>query len=912
MRTPAAHIVTIALLLVLRTPTFAVTYYISPTGNDAHNGTSPATAWRTIDRAQQATQGMQPGDQMLFQRGGTYPGTLHLNSWATEAAPILFGAYGEGPDPIISGGVPVSGWTVYQGNIWRAPFEEAPKYLIVDGAPMTLARYPDTGWLHNVQGSNSSLSDPANLGQPDGQWNGATVVARTTNYSYEKMTVTAHANGTLTFAPIGRNFADEDWGFFIQNSLHALDAAGEWYHDAAAGQLYFRPPGDADPNTMEVLASVHAHGFVPGWQREHLIVENLVFQGQTAAGISTEVAHHVIVRHCTFRFGYKGISSTGSNNRYINNHFHDTYASAINVQVEPGTRVENNLFERIALVPGGGEDGWGYFGVTASGAGTVVRGNVMDQVGYIAIGTTANGLVERNIVRHACAILNDGAAITFDDCDGVIVRDNIVEDMVCDLTSVATEHHERYKIGFGIYFGNRVIKNTIVERNTVTRCDGAGIHVDHTKLNSGNIVRDNVLFDNAVQLSISDYSNNNTPGGSPPWYVPAFNTVYSGNVMYSIRPDQLCMRQLHVHSTEMVDFGTFTNNRYFNPYEELSISLRVLPASTTHLLTLERWQEEHGQDAGSTRSPLRLPAFEVLDVLGPENITNGQFTQDVGGWSGWPTTTEVTVDHTYLDNGAMKVHMPNNDQYDYFFLHQPQMFDVTEGAWYRLKASTQSTMHGVVTVEMKGESQITGPYSFWNKRIPFSDERRDLEMYFQSDRTEQVRTQLVNHWTEHTYWMDNISLHEVAVEPVDPYARHMLVINHQGTAQSFPLTGCWSDVDAGLHSGSITLGPFGSIVLQKEEETLCMAMDVDDPPGAATIGVYPNPVQAGGELFFRAPLQVTAEARLMDAAGRTVHQERLAPGKGHMPIAGNLPKGVYHLQLVEESGRTHAHRLVVM
>src|SRR5690606_7365443 len=110
--------------------------------------------WRTLQRAQQVTQSMQPGDMMLFERGGLYPGKLNLNASGSAAAPIIFGAYGSGPDPIISGGVPVSGWTPYQGNIWRASFSQAPKYVIVNGTPMTLARHPNTGWIKNVQGSN--------------------------------------------------------------------------------------------------------------------------------------------------------------------------------------------------------------------------------------------------------------------------------------------------------------------------------------------------------------------------------------------------------------------------------------------------------------------------------------------------------------------------------------------------------------------------------------------------------------------------------------------------------------------------------------------------------------------------------------------------------------------------------------
>src|SRR5690606_12797232 len=148
-----------------------------------------------------------------------------------------------------------------------------------------------------------------------------------------------------------------------------------------------------------------------------------------------------------------------------------------------------------------GENWWGYMGLRDRGDGAVIRNIRLNNVGYIGIIAEDNTLVERNVVLHATSILNDGAGIAFDHADGITIRDNIVLDMDCDLTSVATSHNVFYKIGFGIYFGNTSIRNATVERNTVARCEGAGIHVDHTMVSSGNIIRDNVLFDNKIQLS---------------------------------------------------------------------------------------------------------------------------------------------------------------------------------------------------------------------------------------------------------------------------------------------------------------------------------------------------------------------------------------------------------------------------
>ena len=48
-------------------------YHVSPSGDDAASGTTPATAWRTIGRVNAATFG--PGDRVLFEGGRPSPTT---------------------------------------------------------------------------------------------------------------------------------------------------------------------------------------------------------------------------------------------------------------------------------------------------------------------------------------------------------------------------------------------------------------------------------------------------------------------------------------------------------------------------------------------------------------------------------------------------------------------------------------------------------------------------------------------------------------------------------------------------------------------------------------------------------------------------------------------------------------------
>jgi hypothetical protein len=93
----------------------AATYYVdSVNGNDAADGQSETTAWRTNARVNQTAY--QPGDRIFYKRGGVYPGHLHPSGSGVAGNPITLSAYGEGARPIIDGegnSMPVGSTTAY-------------------------------------------------------------------------------------------------------------------------------------------------------------------------------------------------------------------------------------------------------------------------------------------------------------------------------------------------------------------------------------------------------------------------------------------------------------------------------------------------------------------------------------------------------------------------------------------------------------------------------------------------------------------------------------------------------------------------------------------------------------------------------------------------------------------------------
>ncbi|MDD2361877.1 MAG: hypothetical protein PHH84_02795 [Oscillospiraceae bacterium] len=77
------------------------TYYVSTSGSDFNDGTSPQTPWKTVDPVNRIT--LKPGDNVLFRRGDVFVGAhlaLRGNGCTEEASWITIDAYGDGANPL--------------------------------------------------------------------------------------------------------------------------------------------------------------------------------------------------------------------------------------------------------------------------------------------------------------------------------------------------------------------------------------------------------------------------------------------------------------------------------------------------------------------------------------------------------------------------------------------------------------------------------------------------------------------------------------------------------------------------------------------------------------------------------------------------------------------------------------------
>ena len=100
----------------------AATYYVSASGSDSNAGTSPSSAWRTVNKVNGGH--FAPGDSVLFEGGSTFSdSTLMPAQSGTAGSPIVFGSYGSGQATISN----------TQGAVWFA----GKSYLTFDNLDLT-------------------------------------------------------------------------------------------------------------------------------------------------------------------------------------------------------------------------------------------------------------------------------------------------------------------------------------------------------------------------------------------------------------------------------------------------------------------------------------------------------------------------------------------------------------------------------------------------------------------------------------------------------------------------------------------------------------------------------------------------------------------------------------------------------
>lgn len=131
-----ARILAAIIFSLISSTSWATSYYVDATsGNDNHTGLSPTTAWRSITKVNLSS--FKPGDQIRFERGEIWREHLSIPSSGSSGRHIIFGAYGSGSKPVISGADIFDNWTsevIGSFTVYYASAATEAKQLLEDGS----------------------------------------------------------------------------------------------------------------------------------------------------------------------------------------------------------------------------------------------------------------------------------------------------------------------------------------------------------------------------------------------------------------------------------------------------------------------------------------------------------------------------------------------------------------------------------------------------------------------------------------------------------------------------------------------------------------------------------------------------------------------------------------------------------
>ena len=546
-------------------------FYVSPCGNDDLDG-SAAHPFRTPERAVEAVRAAKKGKNgvtVCFHAGEYHTRGICLGEADSGSAdcPVVYRAFGDG-EVILDGGVtlkssafrPVSGEARERlspevrehvvafdlTSLGLTPEDWGPvhpigafgteqKYdgflpgenceLFVNGQRMTLARYPDEGFLR--------LSAVADVGDcfefPEQNyhydWNGrrnhrggAYIMDKETTAQLKKWksleglwcygyfyhdwadSSTPVASFDLehrTFFPahVSRYGARKDALYYFYNALEALDRPGEWYLDRQSGMLYLYPPvplADARVEmTMAQSSLIYAENV------NHVTFEGFTLKGCRSDALVIRGEDNTVRRLTVYAVMGNAVVAEGKRNTVSECDISHTGRGGIclsggdRVTLTPGENcAENNLIHDWAEV---------YMtynpAVRLEGVGNVCAHNEIYNAPHSAVMYSGNDhIVEYNVIHDVVTHSSDAGAIYAGGdwtAQGCVVRYNCLwnvgggeftpdgiyfDDMLSGQTACGNLVIGVRKNGFLIGGGrdNRIRGNIIVRCGTPVKYDDRG------------------------------------------------------------------------------------------------------------------------------------------------------------------------------------------------------------------------------------------------------------------------------------------------------------------------------------------------------------------------------------------------------------------------------------------------------
>lgn len=316
------------------TTTAGKTFYVDATnGNDNNDGTSPETAWQSIEKVNNTT--FFPGSQILLKAGESWTGMLWPKGSGAEGSPIILSSYGTGDRPrilmdenanmtedLMRIATPIydrkvnqtfylhnqSYWEVNNIEFYNPGFDEnnhvdpnrefeRGMYITAEDVGQIDHIYINNVYIHGFQGNNSG-----NLGKESG----GIIFFVNANFDASKRKPTWFNDVRITnctIEDVGRS------GFFLLSPWKTRDMTenGQWggrwsaVNQAGEGSLGAFTPSTNIYIGSNILRRIDGDGIIlqcmDGVVAEYNLVDEPCVDTQFAAGIFPYLVSNAVIRY---------------------------------------------------------------------------------------------------------------------------------------------------------------------------------------------------------------------------------------------------------------------------------------------------------------------------------------------------------------------------------------------------------------------------------------------------------------------------------------------------------------------------------------------------------------------------------------------------------------------------------------
>ncbi|MEO7802324.1 MAG: Ig-like domain-containing protein, partial [Ginsengibacter sp.] len=846
------------LFLLLVVNANAKNYYFSSTSGDdsrtAAQANNSATPWKSIGKLNSIFSILVAGDSILFKRGDVFHGAITVAKSGTASSPIVFSAYGSGSKPMISSLVTFSNWNSIGNGIYESSNSELGakiNIVLFNGKQQEMGRYPNSetannGYLmYESHVGRTSITD--NQLSSSVNWTGAELVLRTRRWVIDRNLINSHSGTTITYTASNSYEPYNNNGYFIQNSIKTLDRLGEWYYSPSTKKLsmYF---GSNSPSSFAVQASAR-EDLISVTSYNYLVFDNLEIRGANASGIKIRNGTSITIKNCDVDFsGQDGINVsshdylkienstvTNSNENGINLNYSGDFAT-----------IRNNKITNTALFLGfnGNGDGKG-IGIKTFGNGNVVEYNEILNTGYIGIYFNGNNaVIKNNLVDRFCMSKDDGAGIYTWQGDVADYKNRkLIGNIVVNGAGAGPgTDNPTYLPVEGIYFDNGA---SFVEcrDNTIANCGNNGVFLHNAH---DLVLRNNTFYNCNRQFTAIQKENN----------IAMRNNVITNNIFFSKQVTQLAS-YLKSNLNDIKDFGKMDSNYYARPLDDRLVIFNNYVkngSGVSENFVLENWKDKYNKDLASKRTAKQIAPYRLNRLLTASKVTNGLFATTVTGVQNGSCSVAWSNDGK-MDGGFLAVTPASRNSTVYLSVGA-----LTAGKKYVVKYTVRGSIDSSSTISTYLR-QALSPYTnltpTQTRAITLS--KSDNEMLFICATTEANATVVFRVDDRVKYYLDNISVYEADAFITDVDDSLRFEYNASKSSKTISLGDDYVDAKNNKFSGSITLQPYTSAVLIKQNVSSSTA-----PANVAPVVALTSPAADAG---FTSPATISIAATATDSDG---------------------------------------------